>query len=81
MFKGFVAAICFCFFHCLFVFCFVLFFENISLCSPGCPGTHSVDKAGLNLSAYLCLPSAEIKGAYQGYLAVMFLNALRVKVF
>jgi hypothetical protein len=34
------------FFVCLF--CFVLFFQDrVSLCSPGCPGTHSVDQAGL----------------------------------
>jgi hypothetical protein len=34
-----------------FVF-FVLFFafrDRVSLCSPGCPGTHSVDQAGLQL--------------------------------
>jgi hypothetical protein len=32
------------------VFCFVLFFENrVSLYSPGCPGIHSVDQAGLEL--------------------------------
>jgi hypothetical protein len=35
------------------LFCFVLFcfvFQNrVSLCSPGCPGTHSVDQAGLKL--------------------------------
>jgi hypothetical protein len=30
-------------FVCLFLFCFVLF------CSPGCPGTHSEDQAGLEL--------------------------------
>ncbi|GAB1296499.1 Eukaryotic translation initiation factor 4E type 1B [Apodemus speciosus] len=35
----------------------------VSLYSPGCPGTHSVDHAGLELkSACLCLPSAGIKG-------------------
>ena len=50
-----------CLFVCLFVcfglvwfglvFClFVLFFrDRVSLCSPGCPGTHSVDQAGLEL--------------------------------
>jgi hypothetical protein len=27
----------------------VLFFKTVSLCSPGCPGTHSVDQAGLEL--------------------------------
>jgi hypothetical protein len=27
-----------------------LFFrDRVSLCSPGCPGTHSVDQAGLEL--------------------------------
>jgi hypothetical protein len=34
------------------VFCFVLFLvsqDRVSLCSPGCPGTHSVDQAGLEL--------------------------------
>ena len=41
-------------FFCLFVlFCFVLFcfvFQHrVSLYSSGCPGTHSVDQAGLEL--------------------------------
>jgi hypothetical protein len=40
-------------FFCLFVlFCFVLCFvfrDRVSLCSPGCPGTHFVDQAGLEL--------------------------------
>jgi hypothetical protein len=31
-----------------FVFVFV-FRDRVSLCSPGCPGTHSVDQAGLEL--------------------------------
>jgi hypothetical protein len=31
-------------FVCLFVF------ETVSLCSPGCPRTHSVDQAGLPLT-------------------------------
>jgi hypothetical protein len=33
-------------------FCFFLFSffpDSVSLCSPGCPGTHSVDQAGLKL--------------------------------
>jgi hypothetical protein len=38
------------FFVCLFVCLFVLVFrDRVSLCSPGCPGTHSVDQAGLEL--------------------------------
>jgi hypothetical protein len=34
----------------LVCFCFLFwFFETGFLCSPGCPGTHSVDQAGLKL--------------------------------
>jgi hypothetical protein len=35
-----------------FVFCFFVLFcfqDRVSLCSPGCPGTHFVDQAGLEL--------------------------------
>jgi hypothetical protein len=31
------------------LFFFFCFFETVSLCSPGCPGTHAVDQAGLEL--------------------------------
>jgi hypothetical protein len=35
---------------CFLVFGFVLFlFCFVFLCSPGCPGIHSVDQAGLEL--------------------------------
>jgi hypothetical protein len=44
------------FFACLFV-CFG-FQDRVSLCSPGCPETNSVDQA------CLCLPSAGIKGVH-----------------
>ena len=33
-------------FVCLFV---CLFQDRVSLCSPGCPGTHSVNQAGLEI--------------------------------
>jgi hypothetical protein len=39
----------FCFLFCFVLFCFVLFWVRVSLCSPGCPGAHSVDQAGLEL--------------------------------
>ena len=34
-------------FVCLFFFLF--FRDRVSLCSPGCPGTHYADQAGLEL--------------------------------
>jgi hypothetical protein len=38
------------FMYCESFFFFVLFFrDRVSLCSPGCPGTHFVDQAGLEL--------------------------------
>jgi hypothetical protein len=36
-------------FRGLFVFVFLFFRDRVSLCSPGCPGTHSVDQAGIEL--------------------------------
>jgi hypothetical protein len=39
---------CHLLFVCLFV-CLFVFPDRISLCSTGCPGTHSVDQAGLEL--------------------------------
>jgi hypothetical protein len=32
-----------------FFFFFLVFQDRVSLCSPGCPGTHFVDQAGLEL--------------------------------
>jgi hypothetical protein len=37
-----------CLFVCLFV-CLLVFWDKVSLYSPGCPGTHFVDQAGLEL--------------------------------
>jgi hypothetical protein len=39
---------CLFFVFVLFVFVFV-FQDRVFLCSPGCPGTHFVDQAGLKL--------------------------------
>jgi hypothetical protein len=34
----------------VFLFCFLFVFgDRVSLCIPGCPGTHFVDQAGLKL--------------------------------
>jgi hypothetical protein len=48
--SGFLSHIPF-FFFCFCFFCFFcLFFpDKVSLCSPGCPGIHSVEQAGLEL--------------------------------
>jgi hypothetical protein len=50
--KGKILRVSF-FLFVLFYFCFVLFFsvfqDRVSLYSPGCPGTHFVDQAGLEL--------------------------------
>jgi hypothetical protein len=51
----------FSFFLFFFSFFFFLHRDRVSLCSPGCPGTHSVDQAGLELrnppaSASECYP-------------------------
>jgi Na+/melibiose symporter-like transporter len=37
------------FFCFVLFFCFLFFQDRVSLCSPGCPETHSVDQAGLEL--------------------------------
>jgi hypothetical protein len=40
----------FCFVCFVLFFAFVIFFrDRVSLCSPGCPGTHFADQAGLKL--------------------------------
>lgn len=33
----------------LLLFCFLTFQGSVSLCNPGCHGTHSVDQAGFHL--------------------------------
>jgi hypothetical protein len=35
--------------------CVCVFRDRVSLCSPGCPGTHFVDQAGLELKIHLPL--------------------------
>jgi hypothetical protein len=53
----------------LLLFCFVLFcfWDRVSLCSPGCPGTNSLCRPGWPRTqkfACLCLQSAGIKGMH-----------------
>jgi hypothetical protein len=62
-------------FFFVLVFGLFVFRDRVSLCSLGCPGTHSVDQAGLELrnppaSASLvlglkaCATTARLKGFY-----------------
>jgi hypothetical protein len=46
--KMLIANIAFFFFFFFFFF-FLVFRDKVSLCSPGCPATHFVDQAGLEL--------------------------------
>jgi hypothetical protein len=39
---------------CFLSFIFFPFFDNVSLCSPGYPGTHFMHQAGL--TSKICLP-------------------------
>jgi hypothetical protein len=60
-----------------FVCLFVCFRDRVSLYSPGCPGTHSVDQADLTQkSTCLCLPSAGIKGVRHHTWLFFCLNSL-----
>jgi hypothetical protein len=44
---------------CLFyLFIYLFIWDRVSPCSPGCPGTHSVDQAGLELRNS---PASEVK--------------------
>jgi hypothetical protein len=65
----------FWFFVCLFVFVFV-FRDRVSLCSPGCPGTHFIDQT--QKSACLCLPSARIKGMRHHCPAILIFKILLI---
>jgi hypothetical protein len=40
---------CFIYLFIYFLFLVLVFRDRVSLCSPYCPGTHSVDQAGLKL--------------------------------
>jgi hypothetical protein len=67
----------FCLFVCLFVcLCIYLVFrDRVSLCSSGCPGTHSVDQDVLelrNLPASALRVSAGIKGVRHHHPAIFF---------
>ena len=47
--KGYLGQIMVAYISFVLFFVFWFFRDRVSLYSPGCPGTHSVDQAGLNL--------------------------------
>jgi hypothetical protein len=49
-------------FVCLFDRLIFFFQDGVSLCSPGCPGTHSVDQASFKFSNPPTSASQRIKG-------------------
>jgi hypothetical protein len=59
----------------LFFLASVFLWDRVSLCSPGCPGTHFVAHAGLELRYLpLCFPSAGTKGVrHHARLVFLFL--------
>jgi hypothetical protein len=55
--SSYIALHFFFFFFGVAIFLLLLFQDRLSLCSPGCPGTHSVNQAGLELAeTHLPLP-------------------------
>jgi hypothetical protein len=65
-----------------FFFFFLVFRDSVSLCSPGCPGTHPVDQAGLELrnptasaSQVLALKAcATMPGLYYVFILLLLLD-------
>jgi hypothetical protein len=41
---------------------FLVFQDRVSLCSPGCPGTHFVDQAGLELRKRIPASASQVLG-------------------
>jgi hypothetical protein len=79
-----VCILCFVLF-CFVLFCFV-FQDRVSLCSPGCPGTHFVDQAGLELRnpPATASPSAGIKGVdhhFPACVCILIFIYIRVNKF
>jgi hypothetical protein len=56
------------------VILFWCFGHRVSLCSPDCPGSHTIDQASLKLrdSPCLCLQSAGIKGVHHLHQAASY---------
>ena len=52
-------------------FCLFVFQDRVSLCSPGCPETHSVDRLALHSQISPCLCHAGIKSVHHHYPATL----------
>ena len=64
-------------FVCLLALFLFVFQGRVSLCTPGCPGTHSVDQAGFKLRDPLVFASqTETKGVCHAWPICKFLNTV-----
>jgi hypothetical protein len=58
----------------LFIYLFILVFrDRVSLYSPGCPGTHFVDQAGLELRNLPASASRVLGVRHHAWLLLLFL--------
>jgi hypothetical protein len=65
------------FYYYYYLFWFGLVFpDRVSLCIPGCPGTHSVDQAGLELRN-LFASASQVLGLKACTAAWQFINFLK----
>jgi hypothetical protein len=62
-----------------FFFFFNVFRDRVSLCSSGCPGTHSVDQAGLELRN-LPASASQVLGL-KAHATTAWLRQLKKKIF
>jgi hypothetical protein len=68
-------------FICVVLFLFFRFSrDRVSLYSPGCPGTHFVDQAGLGTQKSTCLrlPSAGTKGVRRHHHPAIFIFIIEI---
>jgi hypothetical protein len=60
----------------IYLFIYLVFRDTVSLCSPGCPGTHFVDQAGLKLRNSPASASASLPLCLSGSLALWLSGSL-----
>jgi hypothetical protein len=74
MWKYVISQLLFLLLFFIFIFIFLVFRDRVSLCSPGCPGTHFVDQAGLELRNLPASASQVLGSKACATTALLFLN-------